>query len=337
MSEPTPGSQAWLDLAREAAIDPERPIIDPHHHLWLAAGTRPAYLLADLWSDTGAGHNIVKTVFVECRAAARPDGPEHLKPVGETEFVARIARASRDGGGGAVIAGIVAHADLRGGPLLDAALDAHDAAGGGLFKGIRHSGARDPHPEALSIPGRGAEGLYADPAFRTGVARLGERGLSFDTWHYHHQNPAFADLARAVPGTTMVLDHFGTPLGVGPYATQREAIFGQWQRDIAAIARHPNVVAKIGGLAMPDNGFGWDRRARPASSDELVQAQARYYHHTIECFGPARCMFESNFPVDRRSLPYGVYWNAMKKIAAGYGPADQQAMFHDNAQRIYRL
>ncbi|OYU73498.1 MAG: amidohydrolase, partial [Burkholderiales bacterium PBB5] len=228
MDKPIPGSAAWLDLAREAPIDPERPIIDPHHHLWFALGARPAYLLADLWADTGAGHNIVKTVFVECRAAAREDGPEHLKPVGETEFVA---------------------------------------------------------------PGRGAEGLYADADFRAGVALLGELGLTYDTWHYHHQNAAFADLARAVPGTTMVLDHFGTPLGVGPYAGQREAIFSQWQRDIVAIARCPNVVAKLGGLAMPDNGFGWNQRDRPASSDELLEAQARYYHHAIACFGPERCLF----------------------------------------------
>jgi L-fuconolactonase len=334
---PTPGSQAWLELAREAPIDPARPIIDPHHHLWHDEPTRKRYLLGDLWRDTGAGHKVVKTVFVECRASYRADGPEHLKPVGETAFVARIARASREGGGGAVIAGIVAHADLRLGDKLDEVLQAHEAAADGLFRGIRHAGARDPHPEALSIPGRAPEGLYADPAFRAGVARLGGRGLSFDTWHYHHQNPAFADLARAVPGTTMVLDHFGTPLGVGPYAGQREAIFTQWQRDIEAIARCPNAVAKLGGLAMPDNGYGWDRRDRPASSDELVEAQARWYHHAIACFGPGRCLFESNFPVDRRSLPYGVYWNAMKKIAARYTAAEQQAMFHDNAQRIYRL
>ena len=162
-------------------------------------------------------------------------------------------------------------------------------------------------------------------------------GYSFDTWHYHHQNAAFAELARAVPGTTMVLDHFGTPLGVGTYADQREAIFEAWRKDIAEIARCPNVVAKIGGLAMPDNGFGWDRRDRPASSDELVAAQARYYHHTIECFGPARCMFESNFPVDRRSLPYNVYWNAMKKIAARYSADEQQSMFHDTAAKVYKL
>ena len=334
---PTPGSQAWLEQAREAPIDPARPIIDPHHHLWHDEPNRKRYLLGDLWRDTGAGHKVVKTVFVECRASYHADGPEHLKPVGETEFVARIARASREGGGGAVIAGIVAHADLRLGAMLDEVLQAHEAAAEGLFRGIRHAGARDPHPEPLSIPGRAPEGLYADPAFRAGVARLGERGLTFDTWHYHHQNPAFAELARAVPGTTMVLDHFGTPLGVGPYAGQREAIFTQWQRDIEAIARCPNVVAKIGGMAMPDNGYGWDRRDRPASSDELVEAQARWYHHAIACFGPGRCLFESNFPVDRRSLPYGVYWNAMKKIAARYTADEQQAMFHDNAARIYRL
>jgi predicted TIM-barrel fold metal-dependent hydrolase len=326
-----------LNLVREDAIDPERPIIDPHHHLWTDAFGRTPYVLADLWSDTGSGHRIEKTVFIECRAEYRADGPEHLKPIGETEFVARIARASREGGGGAVIAGFVGHADLRWGSLLREVLAAHEQAAGGLFRGIRHAGARDPHPEALSIPGRGAEGLYADPAFRQGVALLGSLGYSYDTWHYHHQNAAFAELAAAVPGTTLVLDHFGTPLGVGIYTGKREEIFEVWQRDIAAIARQPNVVAKLGGLAMPDNGFGWDRRERPASSDELVEAQARYYHHTIECFGPSRCMFESNFPVDRRSLSYNVYWNAMKKIASRYSADEQHAMFYGTGAKVYRL
>ena len=337
MTRPAPGSNAWLNLVREEPIDPDRPIIDPHHHLWTDAFGRTPYLLADLWSDTGSGPRIEKTVFVECRAEYRTEGPDFLKPIGETEFVARIARASREGGGGAVIAGFVGHADLRAGSQLREVLAAHEQAAQGLFRGIRHAGARDPHPEALSIPGRGAEGLYADPAFRQGVALLGELGYSYDTWHYHHQNVAFAELAAAVPGTTLVLDHFGTPLGVGPYIGQREAIFENWQRDIAVIARQPNVVAKVGGLAMPDNGFGWDQRERPASSDALVAAQARYYHHTIECFGPSRCMFESNFPVDRRSLPYNVYWNAMKKIASRYSADEQQAMFYGTAARVYRI
>lgn len=336
--QPTPGSEAWLHQVREEAIDPERPIIDPHHHLWVSRGDWGPYLLGQLWADTGAGHNIRKTVFIECRAGYREDGPEHLRSVGEAEFVAGIAQAARAGGGGAEIAGFIGHTDLRQGEArLREVLAAQADAAQGLFRGIRHSGARDPHPEALSIAGRGSEGLYADADFRAGVALLGRLGHSYDTWHYHHQNADFAALARAVPGTTLVLDHFGTPLGVGAYAGQREAIFSQWQRDIAEIARCPNVVAKLGGLAMPDNGFGWDRRALPAHSDELVEAQGRYYRHTIECFGPQRCMFESNFPVDRRSLPYASYWNAMKKIAKGYSAQEQDAMFWGTAERVYRL
>jgi predicted TIM-barrel fold metal-dependent hydrolase len=189
----------------------------------------------------------------------------------------------------------------------------------------------------LRIPGRAPQGLYADADFRRGVARLGERGYSYDTWHYHHQNQAFCELAKAVPDTTMVLDHFGTPLGVGPYADQREAIFNAWQRDIEAIAACPNVVAKLGGLAMPDNGFGWHEQALPPTSDEFVEAQARYYHHTIECFGAERCMFESNFPVDRLSISYAVLWNGLKKIASRYSEAEQTAMFSGTARRVYSL
>ena len=333
MADKIPGSDPWLDQVNEPIIDPDRPIVDPHHHLW----SRPnsTYVLEHLWADTGSGHNITKTVFLECGASYREDGPEHLKPVGETEFVEAIAGESRSGGG-AVISAIVSRADLRL-DELDEVLDAHEAAAKGLFRGIRHAGARDPHPEALSIPGRGTEGLYADEAFRRGVARLGERGYTYDTWHYHHQNGEFRDLAEAAPQTTMILDHFGTPLGVGPYAGQREAIYERWKDDIAVIAECPNVVAKLGGLAMPDNGFGWDNQSAPPTSDEFVEAQGRYYRHTIECFGPDRCMFESNFPVDRRSLSYHVLWNGLKKIADGYSEEDKEAMFTGTASRVYRL
>lgn len=335
MSNPAPGTQAWLDQVVEPIIDPDREIVDPHHHLW----QRPesVYVLEDLWNDTQSGHRITQTVFVECRASYRTDIPEHLQPIGETEFVAAIAEASRNGAGKAQISAIVAHADLRLGERLDEVLQQHEAAGKGLFRGIRHAGARDPNPQDLTIPGRAPEGLYADAAFRIGVKRLGALGYSYDTWHYHHQNAAFAELARAVPETTMVLDHFGTPLGVGVYQDQREEIFNRWKADISTIAACPNVVAKIGGLAMPDNGFGWNTRAKPATSDELVAAQERYYLHTIDAFGPSRCMFESNFPVDKFSVGYHVYWNAMKKIAARFSEAEQQAMFAETAKRIYRI
>ena len=340
MSAPKPGSAEWLAQVQEETVDPSRRIVDPHHHLW----RRPTgdYVLEDLWADTEAvgadkeSHNVEKTVFVECRACYREDGPEHLRCIGETEFVAAAAAASAEGAG-ATIAGIVSHANLTLGEDVAEVLDAHEEAGNGLFRGIRHSGARDPHPEALRIAGRAPEGLYARDDFRRGMKVLGERGLTFDTWHYHHQNADFAALARAVPETTMILDHFGTPLGVGPYADKREEIFEAWKDDIAEIAECPNVVAKIGGLAMPDNGFGWSERTTPATSDELVAAQRRYYLHTIKCFGPERCMFESNFPVDKLSVAYHPLYNALKKIAAGFPDDEQDAMFYRTAERVYSL
>jgi len=186
---------------------------------------------------------------------------------------------------------------------------------------------------SLSAP----EGLYADPAFRAGVERLGQRGLTFDAFHFHHQNGDFAALARAVPDTVLVLDHFGTPLGVGDYAGRREEVFADWQASIAEIARCENVVAKLGGLAMPDNGFGWHEAERPPTSDEFVAQQRRYYLHTIDCFGPDRCMFESNFPVDRMSLSYPVLWNALKKIAAPFSRSERDAMFFGTAARVYAI
>ncbi len=333
---PLPGTPEWLDQGVEDVIDPSRAIIDPHHHLWPVGGALP-YGLDDLHTDTDSGHQIEATVFIECGAGYRADGPAHLRSVGETAFVAENAAECQNRPGKAPIAGIVATADLRLGAQLDEVLDAHADAGGSLFKGIRQAGASDSEPEALTIPGSAPVGLYDDPAFREGVARLGERGLTYDTWHYHHQNADFARLAAAVPGTTLILDHFGTPLGVGRFTGQRDALFDAWKDDIAAIAANPNVVAKLGGLAMPDNGFGWHERDRPASSDELVEQQAPYYLHAIECFGPERCMFESNFPVDRFSISYRSYWNAAKKIAADFDDEAQEQMFRSTAKRIYRL
>ena len=324
----------WLAQVREEIINPAEEIVDPHHHLWQRNSWN--YELTELWADTSDGHNIAQTVFLECGSEYLPDGPEHLRPVGESQYVANIAQASAAESDQATIAAIVAKADLAD-DLLDEVLDAHVVAGAGLFRGIRHAGARDPHPEALMIAGQAPADLYANEAFRRGVARLGERGFSYDTWHYHHQNQAFYELAQAVPQTTMVLDHFGTPLGVGAYAGKREEIFSQWQEDIAAIASCPNVFAKLGGMAMPDNGFGWNARSLPPSSDEFVEAQERYYDHTIQCFGAERCMFESNFPVDRLSISYHVLWNGLKKIARKYSATEQAQLFRNTARSVYKI
>jgi L-fuconolactonase len=322
-------------------LDPDREIVDPHHHLWVdspRSGIARQYLLSDLRADTGSGHRITETVFIECRAEYRRAGPEHLRPVGETEFVAPIAAAS-EASTGATISGIVAHADLSL-PIdeLDEVLDAHQAAAGDRFRGIRDALASPPAGVPLTIPGRAMPGKGADPAFRRGVAHLGDRGLTYDSWHYHIQNRAFLDLARATPGTMMVLDHFGTPLGVGPFEGHRDEVFDEWKGDIADLASCPNLVAKLGGLAMPDNGYGWDRdQSERPDVATFVEAQQRWYHHTIECFGPDRCMFESNFPVDKASIDYDTLWNAVKTMAARYSEAEQNAMFSGTARRVYRL
>ncbi len=330
MQTPRPGSVEWHALVVEDVVDPDRRIVDPHHHLWPAGGLLP-YTVTDLLADVHAGHRVEATVFMECHAEYRADGPAALRPVGESEFVAAAA-AESDG----LIAAMVGHADLRT-PDLDDVLDAHVAASSGLFRGIRDALSRAEPDLELMIAGGAPAGLFQDADFRTGVARLGARGFTYDSWHYHYQNREFLALARAVPDTQMVLDHFGTPIGVGRFASERDEIFAAWQDDIAAISRCENVVAKLGGLAMPDNGFGWHLADRPPTSDEFVAAQGRYYRHAIESFGPDRCMFESNFPVDRMSISYPVLWNGLKKIAADYSSSEQDALFQGAARRVYGL
>ncbi|NKB97052.1 MAG: amidohydrolase family protein [Pseudomonadales bacterium] len=336
MVDLTRKSDEWINSVVEEIVEPERAIVDPHHHLWNEPSMWGTYSLDNLWADTESGHNIVKTVFLDCGCAYRKDGPGRMKPVGETEYVAAVAAESAKVPDRATIAAIVSHANMHLGPDVAPVLEAHEAAGQGLFRGIRHAGPFDD-TGSLSNAGRGAPCPYGEPEFRTGVKTLGDMGYTYDTWHFHMQNAAFLELARAVPTTTMVLDHFGTPLGVGAYAGQQEEIFAQWSKDIAAIGQCENVVMKLGGLAMIDNGFGWHDRERAPTSDEFVAAQIRYYLHAIECFGPERCMFESNFPVDRLSIPYHIYWNGVKKIVADFSEDEKHAMFYGTAARVYRL
>lgn len=320
----------WLDSATEPVVEPEREIVDPHHHLWDRGGN--VYESEQLAADASAGHNVVQSVYIECHSYYDQNAPQGFEPVGESRTVAQMAKRLPH----PRIAGIVAFADLRRSDL-DAILDAHDAASGGLVCGIRQAGAFDHDLDALRIKPRGAAGLYADADFRKGLGRLGARGLTYDTWHYHHQADDFLDLARAVPETTLVLDHFGTPLGVGRFAGQRDAIFVQWQKDMESLAKCPNVIAKLGGLAMPDNGWGFENRDAPVGSEELVDLQGPWYRHMLDLFGPERCMFESNFPVDRVSISYRSLWNAFKIIAEPFDEAEKQLLFSGTARRVYSL
>jgi L-fuconolactonase len=326
----------WLAKLTEEVLDPSQPIIDPHHHLWQARPDR--YLLEDLVADIRTGHNVLATVFIQCGSAYRTGGPPELQPVGETEFVAAAARECETGRYGALRAcvGIVGHADCRLGGRIDAVLEAHIAAGGGRFKGIRHSGTYDPGIAPTAPPGA-PPGLYRDPAFRTGFARLHRLGLTFEAWLYHPQLWDLLDLLRAFPDQKVVLNHVGGPLGVGSFAGRRAEVFAQWRAYITELAECRNLYVKLGGLAMNVNGFGYHQQVLPPSSGEMAGAWRPYFEHVIELFGPDRCMFESNFPVDKGMCAYPVLWNAFKRIAAGYSDDEKAALFHRTAQRFYDL
>ncbi len=328
--------QDWLSLTHEAPLEPDLPIIDPHHHLWDRPGNR--YVLADLAADT-AGMNVRQTVFIECTSMYRAEGPEEFRVVGETEFVQGIAAESASGRYGELRActGIVGSADLALGDRIQPVLEAQLAASPNRFRGIRHRAAW-LEPGILPNQSRRLQGrILLDADFRRGYSYLRQYGLTFEGWVYHPQIPELTDLARAFPDTTIIFNHLGGPVGVGPFAGKRDEIFAQWKEDVADLARCPNVVAKVGGIQMQVNGYGWDERPKPPTSDELLAANRDWYLYTIEQFGPNRCMFESNFPVDRLSCSYPVLWNQFKKLTKSFSPPDRAALFHDTAQRVYRL
>jgi L-fuconolactonase len=340
-------NEDWLAQVIEEPIDPDRPICDPHHHLGVdRSGVEPTYLLPEILADiNGSGHNVVSTVFIETFAMFRAEGPEALKPVGEVEFMNGIAAASASGkyGPTRVCAGIIGYADFRLGKAVAETLDAQIAVGGGgtasgsRFKGIRFGGTWDAHPKVPNHRTQPSEFQFREEKFREGFAELAPRGLTFEAWCFHPQISEFTDLARAFPDQIFILDHFGGPVGVGPYRGKRDEIFAKWQTDIAKLATCPNVNAKLGGLQMEVNGFDWHKQEKPPTSQELADATRPYHDYTLEVFGTERCMFESNFPVDKVSCSYGVLWNSFKRLAADYSEDEKNALFHDNAVRVYGL
>jgi predicted TIM-barrel fold metal-dependent hydrolase len=338
-SSPTylPVRQDWLDRRTEPILEADLPIVDPHHHLWDRPGWR--YLLDELLADTGSGHNIVATVFVQARAMARAAGPVEMRPVGETEFVNGVAAMSASGiyGKTKACAGIVGHADLTLGSRVEPVLAALMRAGGDRFRGIRHISAWDGDETIRNPAYSPPPNLLADKTFREGFAVLGRLGLSFDAWLYHPQIEELTDLARAFPQTKIVLNHVGGPIGIGAYAGKHKAVFPGWAASIKALAACPNVCVKVGGLGMRMGGFGFHEEAEPPSSQTLAAAWRPYVETCVEAFGPSRCMFESNFPVDKGSYSYPVFWNACKLLAKGASPADKADLFAGTAARFYRL
>ena len=321
--------------AVEDVLEPDLMICDPHHHLWDHPTNR--YLLEELRSDTGSGHRVTSTVFVECKSAYREDGSEAFRPVGETDFVAaQAAESERTSAAGAVIAGIVGFADLCA-PEIDDVLAAHVEAGGGRFRGIRHVSAFDQSDAIRASHTNPPPGLLSDADFRRGFAALGRAGLSFDAYLYHPQLPELTELARSHPDVAVVLDHIGGPLGIGPYAGRRAEVLDAWRASMEDVARCENVVVKLGGIGMPIYGMGWHKQEVPPSSADVEAAWGDEIRWCIEQFGVDRCMFESNFPVDKQSCSYLVLWNAFKRMVADVSPSEKATLFHDTAVRTYRL
>ena len=331
---PAPNTK-WLKQCEEPASEPDLPIIDAHHHLWEQHGC--PYHLEELASDTSSGHNIRATVCVEAKFRYRNSGPTELKPVGETEAIVRMTGANSHASNTHLCAGLVAHADLTLGDRVADVLDAHGALAGDRFKSIRHSVARDEHfPNGIVIR-PAPSGLLADASYRRGLARLVQYNLSYDAMLYHRQIPDLAKLAQALPDLPVILNHYGCILGVGYYEGREAETFNEWQRDMQTLSEHPNVLVKIGGLGMIVCGARYHKRPVPPGSDELASEWRPYVDTCVELFGPERCMFESNFPVDKAMYSYTVLWNAFKKITAGYSSDERAALFHDTAAVAYRL
>ena len=331
---------AWLaKRPREAALEPALPIIDPHHHFW-DTPHRGRYFLPELLEDIGGGHNIVATVFLECQAMYRKHGPAEMAPVGEVEFVNGIAAMSASGNYGPcrVAEAIIGHADLTRGARVREVLEAQMAVGGGRFRGIRYGVSWDGSEAVGKFVSRVvAPHLVRDATFREGFSELAKLGLSFESWQYHPQLPDAIDLARAFPDTTIILNHVGGVLGVGPYRGRRQEILAGWRKDIGELAKCLNVNVKLGGIGMTSFGFDFHEREVPPSSEELAAAWRQYVEPCIEAFGVERCMFESNFPPDKQSCGYTELWNAFKRITAGASAAEKAALYAGTAARVYRL
>ncbi len=336
----------WLARHVEEVIEPALPIVDPHHHLVERPETG-RYLLPELLADTNSGHNIIATVYLEWLSMYRASGPTEMKPVGEVEFANGVGAMAASGGYGKtkVCDGIVGYADLSLGGAVEKVLEAHILAGGGQvgvngngrFKGIRYLTATDPDQAAWGSPTSRPPGMLLEPKMREGFAKLAPLGLTFDCYMFHPQLGDLLDLARAFPGQPIVLNHVGGAIGLGRYKGKRDEAVAEWSAKIKELAGCPNVCIKLGGFGMRVFGFDVHERPEPPTSETLAGLWRPYIESCIAAFGPERCMFESNFPVDKGSGSYQVFWNAFKRIAAGCSASEKTALFSGTASKFYRL
>jgi predicted TIM-barrel fold metal-dependent hydrolase len=332
-----PVRDEWLGRRSEEILEPALAIVDAHHHFYDRPGWR--YLIDDYLADVGTGHAIQASVHVQALTRYREGGAAALKPVGETAYVAEVADrlAAQDRCAPRVAAGIVGHADLRLGSEVREVLEAHIQAGRGRFRGIRHLTTWDADASLANPLTAAPAGLLLDPAYRRGLGQLAPLGLSYDAWLFFPQLPELLATAKAFPDTTIVIDHCGGVLRIGAYRDRREEAFAQWRASMRELAGLPNVHVKLGGMGMRINGFDFDKADTPPSSELLANTWKPWIETCIEAFGVERCMFESNFPVDKGSTSYALVWNAFKRLTAGYGASERAALFSGTATRVYRL
>jgi L-fuconolactonase len=334
-----PGGNDWLAQTPEETLEPGIPICDPHHHFWVA---RPEpehyqrYLLPELSADVNSGHNVRSTVFIEVRCEYRKHGPDDMKPVGEVEYIQTIADESASGKFGATKAAtaIIGHADLKLGEGVRPVLEAMQAASPNRFRGVRHSVGWDESPE---LANRDIKGALGTEGYRAGAKVLSDMGLILENSLYFHQASELADFARALPELTIVLNHIGGLVRVGPYANRDDEVITAWKNGVAEMSKCPNIIMKLGGVGQARFGYGWDVRDTPIGSEELAGILGPLMDHCIQQFGPNRCMFESNFPVDKISYSYNVLYNAFKRLSKGYSASERAALFHDTAARVYSI
>lgn len=325
----------WLGLVKERALEPDLAIVDAHHHLW----DRPTghYLMDDYLDDIYSGHQVVASVYVQCRSMLDVNRPEAFRSVGEVEFANGVAARSASGGYGPLrlCAAIVCGADLTLGQGVIPVLEEMRQRAGARLQGVRNTTAWHENPVIVTNPSPPAAGILGSAAFHRGVQCLREFELALDVWGYHTQIPEILQLARAFPDQHIIVDHFGGPLGIGGYT--REAVFPEWMILIQQLAQCPNVLIKLGGLGMNVAGFDLHKGQSPPTSEELARLWRPYILHCIECFGVDRCMFESNFPVDKGMYSYNVLWNAFKRITANFSEDEKSALFRRTAANTYRI
>ncbi|WP_326686174.1 amidohydrolase family protein [Streptomyces sp. NBC_01795] len=327
---------AWLALtAPEVVQEPELVIVDAHHHLW----ERPyPYRPQDFTADLASSHRVAATVYVECAVGYRTTGPEALRPVGETEHVAKVARdIQAQEHAPQVASGIIGFADLGLGEAVEEVLESHIDAGEGRFRGIRFGTGRDDSPVIENTQSAKRPNMLAERQIRAGARELEKLDLSLDVWLFHTQLSEVAELADDLPGLRIVLDHCGGPLGYGPYATNKEEHFARWREGLLEVALRPNVVCKLGGLLARGAAFDYLNAPVPPASGELARTWAPWLETCVEAFGADRCMFESNFPVEKMGTSYTTLWNAFKAVVSSASDDEKRWLFSETARRTYRL